>query len=74
VKIDVTTVEALIREKGGQDETQFITKCVGKTKVWVCVGKTKVWVPVISLCKFLFPVTYTFDGLLCQNWPFSPPP
>jgi hypothetical protein len=41
VKIYVTAVEAL-REKGRrQDETQFITKCVGKTIVWV---------PVISLC------------------------
>jgi hypothetical protein len=22
--------------------------------------------------KFSFPVTHTFDGLLCWNWPFSP--
>jgi hypothetical protein len=46
VKIYLTAAEALIREKGRQDETQFITKCVGKTIVWV---------PVISLCKYLFP-------------------
>jgi hypothetical protein len=41
--------EEALREKGRQDETQFITKCVGKTIVWV---------PVISLCKILFPVTH----------------
>jgi len=31
-----------------------------------------VWVLVISFCKF-FIGSYTFDGLLGQNWPFSPP-
>jgi hypothetical protein len=31
-----------------------------------------VWVPVISFCKILIP-SYTFDALLCRNWPFSPP-
>jgi hypothetical protein len=29
-----------------------------------------VWVPVISICK-IFILSYLFDGLLCQNWPFS---
>jgi len=27
---------------------------------------------VISFCKN-FHCHYTFDGLLCGNWPFSPP-
>jgi hypothetical protein len=31
-----------------------------------------VWVPVISFCKIFIP-SYSFDGLLCRNWPFSPP-
>jgi hypothetical protein len=31
-----------------------------------------VWVPVILLCKIFIP-SYTFDALLCRNWPFSPP-
>jgi hypothetical protein len=29
------------------------------------------WVPVISFSK-IFIASYTFDGLLCRNWPFSP--
>jgi hypothetical protein len=31
-----------------------------------------VWAIVISLCKIFIP-SYTFDGLLCQNWLFLPP-
>jgi hypothetical protein len=31
-----------------------------------------VWVTVISFCKIFIP-SYVFDGLLCWNWPFSPP-
>jgi hypothetical protein len=27
-----------------------------------------VWVPGISLCK-IFISSYTFNGLLCRNWP-----
>jgi len=30
-----------------------------------------VWVPDISFCEIFIPnYTYTFDALLCQNWPF----
>jgi hypothetical protein len=32
-----------------------------------------VWVPVMSFCKIFIP-SYTFDALLCRNWPFLPPP
>jgi hypothetical protein len=46
VKIYVAPVEAL-KEKERQDETQFITK-IG--------GKKLVSVPVLSFCKFSFPV------------------
>jgi hypothetical protein len=52
------------RKKERQDETQFTTKIAGKNLV--------IWVPVISLCKIFIP-SYLFDGLLCWNWPFSPP-
>ncbi len=31
-----------------------------------------VWVPAIYFCKIFMP-NYSFDALLCQNWPFSPP-
>ncbi len=31
-----------------------------------------VWVPVLSFCKIFIP-SYTFDALLCRNWPISPP-
>ncbi len=34
--------------------------------------KKLVWIPVISFCKS-FILSYVFDGMLCQNWPFSPP-
>jgi len=37
------------------------------------VEKKLVWVSVISFCKIFIP-SYTFDALLFQNWPFSPPP
>ncbi len=55
-------VEAL-RKKERQDEIQ----CTHEN--W---WEKLVWVPVMSFCKIFIP-SYTFDALLCQNWPFSPP-
>jgi hypothetical protein len=57
--IVVVQVGAVKRRKERQDETQFTTKIGGKT----C------WGP--SYCK-IFIHSYAFDGLLCQNRPFSP--
>jgi hypothetical protein len=61
VKIYVAPAEAL-RKTEREDETQFTTILVEKL----------VWVPVISLCNIFIP-NYTFDALLCRNWPFSSP-
>ncbi len=63
MKIYVAAVEAL-REKERQDETHL----VHHQNWW----KKLVWVPVISCCKN-FIHSYTFDALLCRNWPLSPP-
>jgi hypothetical protein len=58
-----------------------------KTLLWRRSGKRKdrmklslppklveklVWVPVVLVSKIFIP-SYTFDGLLCRNWPFLPP-
>jgi len=61
LKIYVAAVHTLW-QKETQDETQFTTKIVERL----------VWVPVTSFRKIFIP-SYGFDGLLCRNWPFSPP-
>ncbi len=59
--VAAAAVEAL-RKKERQVEPQFTTKIGGKTSLG----------PVISLCKILV-LSYTFDAILCRNWPFSVP-
>jgi hypothetical protein len=50
----------------------------GKRKHWMKLSlplklvEKLLWVPVISFCKIFIPSS-AFDGLLCQNWPLSPP-
>jgi len=61
VKIYVTAVKALMKKERG-DETQFTTK-IG--------GKTSLGPPLFRFVEFI--LRYTFDALLCWNWPFSPP-
>jgi hypothetical protein len=57
VKIYAGAVEALRKKEERQDVTQFTTKIGGKTS--------------FQLCKiFIFIPSYTFDVLLCRNWPF----
>jgi len=61
VKTYVGAVEALrIKERG--DETQFTTKIGGKASLG----------PSYFVLLNFIP-GYTFDALLCQNWPFLPP-
>ncbi len=60
MKIFVAAVEAL-RIKERQDETQFITKFVGKTSL----GSSQ------SFHSKIFILSSMFDALLCRNWPFS---
>jgi len=62
MKIYVAAVEAL-RTKGKTGWNAIISPKLIKKLVWV---------PVISLCKIFIP-SCAFDGLLCRNWPFSPP-
>ncbi len=59
--VAAAAVEAL-RKKERQVEPQFTTKIGGKTSLGT----------VISLCKIFVP-SYTFDAILCRNWPFSAP-
>jgi hypothetical protein len=61
VKIYVAALEASGKRKDGMKLT-LPPKFMGKL----------VWVPFISFCKTFLP-SYTFDALLCRNWPFSPP-
>jgi len=58
----IASIEAL-RKKERQDETQSTTKKLVARLVWV---------PIILFCEIFIP-SYTFDALLCQNWPFLPP-
>jgi hypothetical protein len=61
VKIHVAVVDASVKRKDGM-KLSLPPKFMGKLA----------WVPVISFCKTFLP-SYTFDALLCRNWPFSPP-
>jgi hypothetical protein len=60
-KIYVAAVKALMKKDRG-DETQFTTK-IG--------GKNEFGFPLFSFVEFI--LSYTFDALLCRNWPFSSP-
>jgi len=61
VTIYIAAVEALRKKERG-DETQFTTKIGGKTGLG----------PNYFVFVNFIP-SYTLDGLLCQNWPFSSP-
>jgi hypothetical protein len=63
MKIYVAAVEVL-RKKERQDETQFTTKICGKSSL----GSS-----YFVLYNFHSRLCYTFDALLCRNWPFSSP-
>jgi len=64
VKIYVGTVKALwcSGARKGMMKLSLAPKLLGNL----------VWVTVILFCKIFIP-SYTFDALLCRNWPFSPP-
>jgi hypothetical protein len=62
VKTYVAAEEAP-RIKERQDETQLTTKIGRKTSLG----------PSFFLLSEIFIPSYTFDALLCRNWPFSPP-
>ncbi len=61
MKIYVAAVEALRKKERG-DEIQFTTKIGGKTSLG----------PSYFVLQNFIP-SYTFDALLCRNWPLSPP-
>jgi len=50
-----------IKKKERRDETQFTTKIGGKTSLN----------PSYFFSFLIFIVSYMFDALLCQNWPFK---
>jgi hypothetical protein len=64
VKISAATAVEVLMKKERHDETQFTTKN------WL--EKTSLDPSYFDFCKIFIP-SYTFDALLCRNWPFFAP-
>jgi len=69
VVLHVRAVKNICSSSGGAEERWKTRWNSVYHQYW---WKKLVLVPVILLCKIFIP-SYTFDILLCRNWPFSPP-